>query len=58
MFMGFLTVVMIVLSVVLPDSLASWKITQVSVIFPLALLVAGHVLSPIALNPSLMLFKW
>jgi len=58
MFCALMSAVMIVLAVALPDSLETWRITQVSTIFPLAMLVAGHALCPIVLNPSLMLFTW
>ena len=35
-----------------------WRITTVAAIYPLANMVAGHLLLPIALNPALMMFTW
>lgn len=54
---AFMIVVMIVLAN-LPESLASWRIDTFATIFPLGMMIVGHVLCPIALNPSLMLFTW
>ncbi|KAK7526800.1 glycosyl transferase family group 2-domain-containing protein [Phyllosticta citriasiana] len=36
----------------------SWKITEFTAIFPLAIMVASHMLLPIVLNPSLMAFTF
>lgn len=36
----------------------SWNITEFVAIFPLALMVACHMLLPIVLNPSLMAFTF
>ena len=35
-----------------------WRITEFTAIFPLSAVVFTHVMLPIALNPSLMLFTW
>ena len=35
-----------------------WRITQFTAIFPLSAVVFTHVMLPVALNPSLMLFTW
>ena len=35
-----------------------WRVEYMTAIFPLSLVVACHVLLPIALNPNLMLFTW
>ena len=37
---------------------AFWRITEFTAIFPLSAVVFTHVMLPIALNPSLMLFTW
>lgn len=36
----------------------SWNITEFTAIFPLAIMVASHMLLPIVLNPSLMAFTF
>ena len=36
----------------------NWRITELVAIYPLATVVVGHVLLPIALNPALMMFTW
>lgn len=46
---------MVVLACVVPDF---WRIDQFFAIYPLATIVFGHFMLPIALNPSLMLFTW
>lgn len=35
-----------------------WRIDTLVAIYPLASLVFGHLMLPIALNPALMMFTW
>jgi hypothetical protein len=50
-----LSVGMVVLARVVP---VFWRIDAFFAIYPIASVVTSHFLLPIALNPSLMLFKW
>lgn len=49
------TAMMIVLAIAAPPL---WRIDQFIAIWPLATVVAGHFLLPVALNPGLMKFTW
>ncbi|KAI8801487.1 glycosyl transferase family group 2-domain-containing protein [Cladochytrium replicatum] len=50
-----LTVALPVLAIVPP---VEWRITELTVVLPCALLYGGHILLPIALNPYLMFFSF
>lgn len=49
------TVMMICLAIVAPYD---WQIRLFNAIIPLSIVIAGHFLLPIVLNPNLMLFTW
>lgn len=37
---------------------ALWRINTLVAIYPLAVVVTGHLLLPVVLNPALMMFTW
>jgi hypothetical protein len=37
---------------------ALWRIDTLVAIYPLAVIVTGHILLPVVLNPALMMFTW
>jgi len=49
---------MMIVLALLPESLATWRITDLSIIFPVAMFASFHILSPLLLNERLVLFTY
>ena len=53
-----LATAMIIILAIAPFVPEFWRIDLFIAIFPVSLTIGGHILTPIALNPNLMLFTW
>jgi hypothetical protein len=53
-----LVIAMMIVLALLPESLDTWRINDLSIIFPVAMFASFHILSPILLNERLILFTY